>query len=487
MSNELSMQDDAMPPDLEPVHRRLLADSDSWEAEQVPSPDQLAEFLRRTSTQVAFVTSSAKADIAAISDIAAGTAPSTRLARQSRVLSRALPAIAALLLISLGAALFSVMAHTRQQSAVPHYPKSSCAPSQITVHDLQGVRLSGMAMVSPDEGWAWGGNVYGHESGNTFKVTSSGPSLFHYSHCQWLPVQTNPAIIAFNGITMLSAHDGWAWGNSIPRISDSGGTFIILHYNGSQWQRMPLPVPLAVGEDISSLDMLSDQEGWVVVASHSFKVLTLYHGVNGVWKPVSLGSVIPGRVESVAPNEAWIVGSHGEVLLYRDGTIVSFDQLPDDGGASISITMHTPQDGWIFDISAPDGGRGPTLWHFDGTGLSDKSALISNPHLLSAMEVHVLSAQEGWAFLGSPYGTPNPNASSNLTIVTSALWLHNGHWRAVKWPAVNIDYISEPVEVSPVEYWAIGSYLYTSGPTDPEKVQFDALLHFVDGSWWVYS
>ena len=223
------------------------------------------------------------------------------------------------------------------------------------------------------------------------------------------------------------------------------------------------------------------------MASKSFKIYTLSHSVNCVWKTVSVGSVIPGRAEPFAPNEAWILGMHGEVLLYRDGTIVSFDQLPDDGGAHISITMRTPQDGWIFDESSPDGGRGPTLWHFDGTRLSDESALISNPHLLSAMDAQIFSAQEGWAFLGSPYATPNPNASSNLTIVTSALWLHNGHWRTVKWPAVKIDYISDLVEVSPVEYWAIGSYPYTGGPPDPEKVHFDALLHFVDGSWWVYS
>jgi hypothetical protein len=466
------MQDDRMPPDLEPVHRRLLADGDRWEAEQVPSSNQLAEFLRRSVTRVD--------TSGALSDAAVAGAYSPRPVRRSRVLSRALPAIAALLLISLGAALFAVMAHTRQQPIASNYPKSSCAPKQISVHQLQGVQLSGIAMVSPDEGWAAGTNFHVEYSKNAVNIYSSGPSLFHYSHCEWQPVATKPANIGFRSIAMLSAHDGWALGNS------SEGTSIILHYDGSQWQRMPLPLPLVAGGSINSLEMLSDQEGWLTVSNVSgqFDFSTLYHGVNGVWKSVSLGYVLPERVVPFAPGEAWIVGIQGELLLYRDGTIVSFDQLPADIGANIS--MLTSQDGWLletFPNGADLGSRScmilnqgicnqsgdPTsrmLWHFDGLRWSDESTLISDPRIQTAMYAQIFSAREGWAFL----------------VTGDALWLHNGQWRSVPWPQHGqFNDIIAMAQVSPVEYWAIASY--AGGPPG----QYDALLHFVDGSWWVYS
>lgn len=467
MSNELQyLQDDPMPADLEPVHRRLLTDGDSWEAEQVPSPDQLAEFLRRTAT---------RADTPIASPDVAG-ASSPRPARRSRVLSSALPAIAALLLISLGAALFGVMAQTRRQPVATHYPKSSCAPNQISVHQLRGIQLYGIAMVSPDEGWAAGLNVSGIDlSGD---MTSSGPSLFHYSHCQWQPVPTNPTSIWFTSITMFSAQDGWALGYRFGSI--------VLHYDGSQWQRMPLPVPLAAGESIGNLEMLSDQEGWLVVSGQS-NPGTLYHGVNGVWKAVSLGYVVPSRVVPFAPGEAWIVGLLGELVLYRDGTIVSFDQPP--GGYPIgdaNITMRTLQDGWLLETypdsaypdsppwmnpdqgtSSQDGGvASRMLWHFDGKRWTDESALISNPRIQTAMYAQIFSAQEGWAF----------------PVTGNALWLHDGQWRNVPWPQQGqFNGIVAMVQISPVEYWAIASY--AGGPPG----RYDALLHFVDGSWSVYS
>jgi hypothetical protein len=505
MSNELHyMHDDPMPPDLESAHRRLLDDGDSWEAEQVPSSDQLAEFLRHAATQV---------DASIMSpDVAAAGAPSLRRVRRSQVLSSALPAIAALLLISLGAALFGVMAHSREQLPATQYPKSSCAPKQISVHGLRGIWIQAISMVSPDQGWAIGWDI-----GWSGTTSPTELALFQYSQCQWQPVSNTPANVPadmqFLNLNMLSAHDGWALGNvgTVDKDKALRGATILLHFNGSDWQRVPLPLHLAAGETICDLQMLSDKEGWMIVQPIDTNgvecsvdtIGTLYHSLNGVWKPVSLDYISPDKIVPFAPDEAWIISTVGQLLLYRRGTIVSFDQPP--GG---DITMLTPQNGWLLetsDAAYPDSppwmnpnqgtssqSQGPTsrmLWHFDGKRWSDESALISNSRIQTAMYVQIFSAREGWAFLATPYTIPSADPSPPISdsIVDSTLWLHNGHWQTVKWPAATIDNIYSIVEVSPVEYWAIAQYAPTNQHTYEEGGNYYALLHFVDGIWSIYS
>lgn len=442
----------------------------------MPSLDQLAEFLRQTSmpasadTRVTYMVPDLDTDGPA-SPVAFPPQPGTR----ARRLPRALPAVAALVLISLGAAVFGLLAHSRQQPAVIHYPRSRCAANQISVHQLQGVLLSDIAMVSPDEGWAVGFDAA--DIGSSPKTSPSGPALFHYTHCQWLPVPTDPPNMFFTSITMLSAHNGWALG-----ISDN--TTILLHYTGNQWQRALVPVPVPTGDEIANLQMFSPEEGWIVVSGSS-PPAKLYHGVNGVWQAVPLGYVVPIYTVPFAPDEAWIVGIQGELLLYRDGAIVSFDPPPTESEVvGAPITMNTPQDGWLLEAFPSDpnitatwanpnpdeptqdqGWASRTLWHFNGKGWSDASALISDPRIQTALYVQIFSAQEGWAF---PFNG-------------GALWLHNGHWQSVPWPDGPFNGIVSMSQVSPVEYWAIASYSYIG------QGKYDALLHFVNGTWSVYS
>jgi hypothetical protein len=336
--------------------------------------------------------------------------------------------------------------------------------------------LSDMAMVSPDEGWAVGWDI-GWDIGSSGKISPApaGSGLFHYTHCQWRPVPTDPPNTVFTNISMLSAHDGWALGTS-------GGSTILLHYNGMQWQRAPLPVPVPQGDEIASLQMFSPDEGWIMVGGSSSPT-KLYHGVNGVWNAVPLGYVVPEYTVPFARDEAWIVGLSGELLLYRDGTVVSFDS-PLAGSVlwGAPITMNSPQDGWLLVVFPNASSLGPPwaslngttqdqgvasrmLWHFNGKGWSDDSALISDPRIQTALYVRIFSAQEGWAFPANG----------------GALWLHNGTWRSVPWPDVLSNSGVSMTQISPVEYWAIASYSYTG------QGRYNALLHFIDGAWSAYS
>jgi hypothetical protein len=472
------VHDETVPDDLLSVHQRLLAEGDAWRAEQMVSTDQLRAFLRQTSmqasadTRVTYAAPDLETDGPASLVTIAAPQPGTWRHR----LPRALPAVAALVLISLAAAVFGLMAHTRQQPEVTtHFPRSRCAPNQIRVYQLQGVELSDLAMVSPDEGWALAFNVA--SIGSSPDPSPAGSGLFHYANCQWLPVPTDPPGIVFTGISMLSAHDGWAVG-----LSDN--TTILLHYNGNQWQRAPLLVTVPQGDSITDLHMFSAKEGWIVVSGSSLPV-KLYHGVDGVWAPVSLGYVVPEYTVPFAPDEAWIVSLEGDLLLYRDGTTVPFDSLlAGPGPVSAGITMNSPQDGWLLEAFPSDpsiaqtwtnpypaestqdqGWASRTLWHFNGTGWTDDSALINDPRIQTALYAQIFSGQEGWAF----------------PVDGDALWLRNGHWKSVPWPEGLFNGIVSMTQVSPVEYWAIASYAYTG------QGKYDALLHFVNGAWSVYS
>jgi len=122
--------------------------------------------------------------------------------------------------------------------------------------------ISGLAMVSPDDGWAIGS----HGIDGPSSVTAGKPTpqtLFHYSHGKWqlasLTFNDADGFITLQKIMMRSARDGWIIAkaqNQRPGVtaSDIERHTILLRYNGSSWKQVAAP---NVGGDASAITGMS--------------------------------------------------------------------------------------------------------------------------------------------------------------------------------------------------------------------------------------
>lgn len=179
--------------------------------------------------------------------------------------------------------------------------------------------LGGISMDSADDGWAVG-------LGNTVNVQNQQPPpatplVLHYTHGQWTPVSGFPTGFAPEGVQMLSADDGWMFGEAL-NGSD------LFHYTGGQWQVVPFAPHtaaaafLAMQQPESALDnpnpnfplidqlhMVSDTEGWGLGLWHGANVI--WHDHNGTWtadRPIPIGSYNGYVSIGVnAANDVWIL------------------------------------------------------------------------------------------------------------------------------------------------------------------------------------
>jgi hypothetical protein len=129
--------------------------------------------------------------------------------------------------------------------------------------------ISGLAMVSPTDGWAIGSRGIDGPS----SVTAGKPVpqiLYHYSGGKWrsVPLQftSGGAFVTLQKIVMRSAHDGWIIAqaqNMQPGVTTSGieKHTVLLHYDGSTWTEAQTP---DVGGDASAITGMSfaGDGGW---------------------------------------------------------------------------------------------------------------------------------------------------------------------------------------------------------------------------------
>lgn len=197
-----------------------------------------------------------------------------------------------------------------QWSALPEHPRG---------------QLDAIAMVAPDEGWAVGTDVGG------------GSIMLRYSHGAWSPVSV-PQVGALDTIAMYSADSGWAAGGGILRYANGAWTqaaftpplgapisdivapapdeawaagATIYHYQFGKWSAASVPS----NASISGIAMDSSTSGWAVGDPVGTATSVLWRYENGAWTAVNSPTRQPLlSVASVSPREVWAVGVRGVVL-----------------------------------------------------------------------------------------------------------------------------------------------------------------------------
>jgi hypothetical protein len=171
--------------------------------------------------------------------------------------------------------------------------------------------LNGVAAVSARDAWAVG-NTYGGQL-----------LIFHWNGTRWKRVP-NPSGTSggwLGDVAAVTARDAWAVG------ATASGKPLIVHWNGTAWKRVPVPAGvthdycLDGGADaLEGVAATSERNAWVVGCTggrHGAKILIL-HWNGTTWQRVPSPSPPAAALTSViatSARNAWAAGSTGRKTL----------------------------------------------------------------------------------------------------------------------------------------------------------------------------
>lgn len=232
------------------------------------------------------------------------------------------------------------------------------------------------------------------------------PLTAHWDGHSWhlLPSISSSSFSELYGVAVLASDNAWAVGSIF------GGDFsqtLILHWDGSAWQRVKSPNIADENNQLTSISALSANDIWAVGTSNGYEgsLLTLAEHWDGSrWSIVH--SPDPSRsanalssIAAASSNDVWAVGSqmlthaetaltsaggykqvHDPVLIETDGLILHWDgrswqviSFPKLGKHQmlVSVTAYSSHDVWAVGLFVTDSEQGQVfhglLVHWDGS------------------------------------------------------------------------------------------------------------------------
>lgn len=294
---------------------------------------------------------------------------------QRRDIWRRLGALAAALLLIASSALLFTRFSPRFQPG-----KAAATATSVSLANLPGVWKSvipagatiwDVAVVNPADIWVAG------------SVASAGEVktvLAHFDGQRWHlspDVFTNAGLCS---ISMVSATEGWASGNS-----DDGGP-LMLHFTDGHWRDATASIDTGALRDrkiiLTQVRMATATSGWALgqgdqAPQHSTQVLQYIKvGSTYRWEPTeSFEGTTLNALSVVSDHEAWMVGQNGLKIIIVRVTITHLNNDPNSSvtnwdshswedlgsGNLTSVSMRSSTDGW----AGGSVGEG-ALFHWDG-------------------------------------------------------------------------------------------------------------------------
>lgn len=360
--------------------------------------------------------------------------------------------------------------------------------------DLTHVLLNSISMVSPKEGWAVGMTLLRQPSNDPRLPAYGDPVILHYWQGRWSPVPLPSALtshlfkirlgcgvhcpgIILHSLSMVSATDGWAVGNTVlPPNADGVTVGIVLHYTGGQWV-----LDSYRDSALFSIFMRTASDGWIVGDgrssgwSGSKGNAPAFHYTGKAWIPVNdpaLASVLPRTIVALSVTNVWVNGTDisgtgfdgddPEVIFHYDGSQWTREKTDLANSRIYGMVLLSPTEGWA--VGSLSGGTGPHPAH--------------PPKALVEQYSHG-KWQQDTSFTGPPNSSgPSLNgiamvsASEGWAIGSDGLIVHDlgGAWTQVSSPT---DQTLESIAmVSPTEGWAVGDQ--------------GTILHYFNGAWGLY-
>ena len=357
--------------------------------------------------------------------------------------------------------------------------------------DLTHFVLNSISMVSQDEGWAVGVTRLHAPTASNTSPEYGDPVILHYSQGHWKPVPFPPDVkshiscsatgsacpaISLRSISMVSATDGWAVGNTLlPPNADGITSGVVLHYTGGKWV-----FDSFLGSKLSSVFMRTASDGWMVGEggsgwSGNKSNTPVFHYNGSAWTPVNdpaFASFLPQAIVALSATSVWLAGtdfsSSGfdgdapELILHYDGSRWS-RQSSDLANSRInSLTVVSPGEGWA--VGSLSGGTGPHPAH------SEKALVEQYSHGMWQQDTSFAGPPNSYGY--SLYGIAMVSASEGWAVGSDGLIVHGlgGTWTQV--PSPTGQALESIAMVSPTEGWAVGDQ--------------GTILHYSNGAWSLY-
>lgn len=384
--------------------------------------------------------------------------------------------ITALLILPATVGCVSEAATSRTRSPATTSASGGAASPDSTGYDDIGI-LDAVAATSAANAWAVGNNA-------------QTPVIVHWDGRKWSSATAGlPAGTGLDTVAASSPGNAWALGSARLAGSKRGTTPVILHWNGGAWQPVPSPVP--PDSFLSSVSVTSPADAWAVgiyftSPAHlpsSERPIAL-HWNGSAWQRVPLPRLAmpPGggaqltRVSVTSASNAWAVGvfqssqgnyQAGFVLHWNGSSWRQVPSAPASVGDPVAVAASATRYAWLT------AGSVAGLWNGSdwttvpvplvGTHFGDRGGQVS----ALAVSGHV-------AWLAGDY-CATPLACGNGLLLL--------RWTGVAWqftpPPANTAVIFGLAVTSPTNAWAVG---YTPPATSEEKARM-VILHW-NGSKW---
>jgi hypothetical protein len=278
--------------------------------------------------------------------------------------------------------------------------------TQVPSSGLPGGALSAVTATSASNAWAVGG-------------TSNGQSLIvHWNGTTWQRAPSAGAAGSLTKVGASSATNAWAVGSG-----PSFGSMLILHWNGATWRQVPGPT-LAGRVSLSAVAVVSGSDAWAVgsvttgnLAAASSMASLILHWNGTTWQRMPIAVPSEGQfgdslssVAATSATSAWAVGCTdgcplgGTPLIERwDGTAWTQVAAPTTPYALYNLTS-------VAAISATSawavGGGGPLTAEGAATAYWNGRSWTLGPGIPGAGldGVSATSATNAWAVGGTAGG-----------------------------------------------------------------------------------
>ncbi len=241
-------------------------------------------------------------------------------------------------------------------------------------------------------------------------------------------------------VCMVNSRDGWAVGN----------LGLILHWDGSLWQRVPSPV----GYDLRVVSMAGSNDGWIPGQSGT---MLRWNGNSWSSYPLPLPNTQIESLCMVSPIDGWAIGESWKVswtgsaydyqqdILRWDGQSWSIARQSNES-AFLSIFMLNSKSGWVV-------GENGLILHWDGVSWTS----IVSPTSFRLNEVFMLTDTDGWAVGAN---------SNDYFMMANGTLLTSGndpgtilHWDGSRWTLVSCPVTASLRSIHMVssnDGWAVG-------------------------------